>query len=222
MKATAGRVANLSMQERKTLYGDREVQKSRRKHAIESVRCQSTPRVRRWIARDGDREAVGRRSEIDRSGGLGKPRGEPCGDGDHVATFAATPHHRTTRWHSLPRDRRGAWVGGRTRPASGRDVAPAPCAAASRPRSGFHAARKKRAARECHASMREASGVSVPAGTADESRFQYVSGSSSRFLCSKNDCGIPLGRVFPPGGRSRFSSGRSFGKPMSCRCSLEL
>src|SRR5437016_5626791 len=69
------------------------------------------PGGRRGIARNGDRAAINRRSEIDRYGGSGEPRGVPCDEGDHVATFAATPHHRTTRWHSLPRDRRGAWVG---------------------------------------------------------------------------------------------------------------
>src|SRR5438552_4018592 len=62
---------------------------------------QVPPDVRRWIARDGDRAAVERRSEIDLTSGLGKPRGVLCGYGDHVATFAATPttgRHAGTRF----------------------------------------------------------------------------------------------------------------------------
>jgi len=70
--------------------------------------CQAPPSDRRTVAPSGDREAIDRRSEIDRPCGLGKPRRVPYDDGDHVATFAATPRHRTTRWHSKTRDRRGA------------------------------------------------------------------------------------------------------------------
>lgn len=61
------------------------------RHATKASSGQVAPGVRREIARNGDRQAVERRSEIDRSGGLGKPRGVPCDQGDHVATFAATP-----------------------------------------------------------------------------------------------------------------------------------
>ncbi len=71
----------------------------RRDATVRAVR-QSPPKGRRGIARNGDRAAIDRRSEIDRSGGLGKPRGGPCHEGDHVATSAATPatgRHAGTR-----------------------------------------------------------------------------------------------------------------------------
>ena len=56
--------------------------------------------------------------------------------------------------------------GGRTRPASGRAVAPAPCAAASRPRSGSMRPASSGPPRvPCFHPA--ASGVSVPAGTPD-------------------------------------------------------
>lgn len=51
----------------------------------------SAPPVRRWFAGSGGRPAMPRRSETDRESGLGKPRGMPCYEGDHVAAEAATP-----------------------------------------------------------------------------------------------------------------------------------
>jgi len=58
--------------------------------------------------------------------------------------------------------------GGPARPASGRDVAPAPCAVASRRRSGsIRPARSRSPARVPCLPCERASGVSVPAGTAD-------------------------------------------------------
>ena len=149
------------MRERKR--GHRRFKRAAPSFARIEMSRQTPPSVRREIARNGDREAIQRRSEIDRSSGLGKPRGGPCDEGDHVATFVTTPHHRTTRWHSLPRDRRGAWAGGRNRPASGRDMAPAPCAhrrhdrgaapcdrrAAGRPRMPCFHARRVQCVRAC-------------------------------------------------------------------------
>jgi hypothetical protein len=68
------------------------------------------PGDRREVAWTGERAADGRRSEIDRSCGLGKPRGGPCHHGDRVAPFAATPTPNDTL-ALVPRDRRGAGVG---------------------------------------------------------------------------------------------------------------
>lgn len=68
--------------------------------AIEPRNRQAPPGIRRRIARNGDRQAIRRRSEIDRSGGLGKPRRGPCDDGDRGATCVATPatgRHAGTR-----------------------------------------------------------------------------------------------------------------------------
>ena len=77
----------------------------------------------REVARNGDRAAVHRRSKIDRSVAW-ESRQECHAMREPRRDLRRDPHHRTTRWHSLPRDRRGAG-GGRTRPSSGRDVAPA-------------------------------------------------------------------------------------------------
>ena len=111
------------------------------------------PGRRRGVASSGVRAAMLWRSEIDRSGGLGKPYFKQCYEGDHVATSAATPHHRTTRWHSLPRDRRGAWVGvapDRRRVAT---WLPHYAAAAVTTAERFHATGDEPVGRECHASM---------------------------------------------------------------------
>lgn len=79
----------------------------------------------RAIARNGDQAAKARRSEIDRSGGLGKPRECHAIMETTSTTFAATP----ARADTLPTfvERRTRPGGGLTLPSSGRDVAPAPC-----------------------------------------------------------------------------------------------
>src|SRR5258706_6728870 len=87
------------MRERKS---GSEVERSRRRDlATKLPTVNAPPGGRRGIARNGDRAAINRRSEIDRSSGSGEPRGVPCDEGDHVATSAATPttgRHAGTRF----------------------------------------------------------------------------------------------------------------------------
>ena len=70
--------------------------------------CQCPPTVRRGIARNGDRAAMHRRSEIDRSGGLGKP--QEC-HAMRETTSPPSPRPPPQDDTLALRDRRGAWAG---------------------------------------------------------------------------------------------------------------
>lgn len=107
---------------------------------------------------EGDRAAIGDRPFL----WLGKATRRAMRGWRPRRDLRRDPHHRTTRWHSLPRDRRGAWVGvapGIRRVATS---APALCA---RPRHDPGAVPRDPAMRGVSilpCSMREASGVSPP------------------------------------------------------------
>jgi hypothetical protein len=104
------------------------------------VRSNVPPRFRRTVAASGGRAAIVRRSEIDRSCGLGKPRRVPCHNGDHVATVAPN-----LRWAAT-------WLRHH-----------APCGVLG-PRSGLL---RPASSRSLRVRCLEASGVSMPAGMAD-------------------------------------------------------
>ena len=111
------------MREKKREIGGRNVPGAIWKHLRYAVKHRRASG--RTIARNGDQAAMPRRSEIDRPGGLGKPRECHAMMETTSTTFAATP----ARADTLPTfvERRARPGGGRTLPSSGRDVAPAPC-----------------------------------------------------------------------------------------------
>lgn len=82
-----------------------------REKEAEFLRDKCSPSGRNTLAGTSEPAAMPRRSEIDHSGGLEKPRGVPCEHGAHVAAAAATPAGDDTLSLRFLSDRRGASAG---------------------------------------------------------------------------------------------------------------